>query len=154
MYSPAALARAIDELKELLDDPNAPFGVDLLLPQIGGSARKTNHGTCEVRFGESAPCHLILFLMQCLFEKNKDYTHGKLDELADVMIEKGTDACCKLFFWLQHNVDLPFSLLLGSPLLVSRRNKVICLRGGRTPEVLGRKNACRWNGGHEHGGRR
>ena len=36
-------------------------GVDLALPQIGGGARKTNH----------------------------DYTHGKLPELVDIMIEEG-----------------------------------------------------------------
>ena len=32
----------IDELKSHLEDPNAPFGVDLLIPQVGGNARKTN----------------------------------------------------------------------------------------------------------------
>ena len=32
----------IDELKSHLEDQNAPFGVDLLIPQIGGNARKTN----------------------------------------------------------------------------------------------------------------
>jgi hypothetical protein len=32
----------IQELKKGLNDPNAPFGVDLALPQVGGSARKTN----------------------------------------------------------------------------------------------------------------
>ncbi|KAF8557725.1 inosine monophosphate dehydrogenase [Imleria badia] len=37
---------------------NAPFGVDLLLPQVGGNARKTNY----------------------------DYTDGQLDELLDVII--------------------------------------------------------------------
>ena len=31
----------IAELKGYLNDKNAPFGVDLLLPQVGGSARKT-----------------------------------------------------------------------------------------------------------------
>lgn len=30
-------------LKASLVDKNAPFGVDLLLPQVGGSARKTNY---------------------------------------------------------------------------------------------------------------
>ncbi len=40
-------------------DKNAPFGVDLLLPQVGGSARKTN----------------------------TDYTEGNLPELIDVIIE-------------------------------------------------------------------
>lgn len=42
-----------------MDDKNAPFGVDLALPPVGGNARKTNH----------------------------DYTHGKLDELIDIIIE-------------------------------------------------------------------
>lgn len=46
-------------IQEALDDKNAPFGVDLALPQIGGNARKTN----------------------------KDYTHGHLDELIDIIIE-------------------------------------------------------------------
>ncbi|KAH9946237.1 2-nitropropane dioxygenase [Epithele typhae] len=30
------------EIKAHLEDPNAPFGVDLLIPQVGGQARKTN----------------------------------------------------------------------------------------------------------------
>lgn len=32
----------IHALKADLKDKNAPYGVDLLLPQVGGSARKTN----------------------------------------------------------------------------------------------------------------
>lgn len=32
----------IKALKQDLKDPNAPFGVDLLIPQVGGNARKTN----------------------------------------------------------------------------------------------------------------
>ena len=56
------LKEQIDELKEGLNDKNAPFGVDLLIPQVGGNARKTNY----------------------------DYTHGHLDELIDVIIESGT----------------------------------------------------------------
>lgn len=40
-YTPDMLRDQIDELKSHLNDKNAPFGVDLLLPQIGGSARKT-----------------------------------------------------------------------------------------------------------------
>lgn len=40
-YTPEMLREQIDELKSYLDDKNAPFGVDLLLPQVGGSARKT-----------------------------------------------------------------------------------------------------------------
>ena len=41
-YSPKMLREMIAELKEELVDKNAPFGVDLLIPQVGGSARKTN----------------------------------------------------------------------------------------------------------------
>jgi hypothetical protein len=55
------LREQVAELKGYLNDPNAPFGVDLLLPQVGGSARKTNY----------------------------DYTKGKLGELVDIIIESG-----------------------------------------------------------------
>lgn len=55
------LKEQIHELKEGLNDKSAPFGVDLLIPQVGGNARKTNY----------------------------DYTHGHLDELVDVIIESG-----------------------------------------------------------------
>ena len=41
-YTPAMLREMIAELKGALDDEEAPFGVDLLIPQVGGSARKTN----------------------------------------------------------------------------------------------------------------
>lgn len=40
--SPKMLRDTISELKANLEDKNAPFGVDLLIPQVGGSARKTN----------------------------------------------------------------------------------------------------------------
>ncbi|KAI5983789.1 2-nitropropane dioxygenase [Pisolithus albus] len=56
--TPKILQKNIDELKSYLEDKNAPFGVDLLLPQVGGNARKTNY----------------------------DYTNGQLDELLDVII--------------------------------------------------------------------
>ncbi|KAJ9645389.1 hypothetical protein H2199_003397 [Coniosporium tulheliwenetii] len=59
-YTPAQLQSIIDELKSHLTDPLLPFGVDLALPQVGGSARKTNH----------------------------DYTHGQLDDLVDVIIKE------------------------------------------------------------------
>ncbi|KAF2443102.1 hypothetical protein P171DRAFT_363940, partial [Karstenula rhodostoma CBS 690.94] len=42
-------------------DQNAPFGVDLLLPQVAASARKTNY----------------------------DYTKGNLGELLDIVIQSG-----------------------------------------------------------------
>ena len=40
--TPKVLAQNIREIKEHLEDKNAPFGVDLLFPQVGGNARKTN----------------------------------------------------------------------------------------------------------------
>ncbi|RYP80853.1 hypothetical protein DL769_002231 [Monosporascus sp. CRB-8-3] len=60
-YSPEMLKEQIAEMKSYMHDKNAPFGIDLLLPQIGGNARKTNY----------------------------DYTKGKLNELIDVIIESG-----------------------------------------------------------------
>lgn len=40
--SPKMLQDSIDQIKSHLEDKDAPFGVDLLIPQIGGNARKTN----------------------------------------------------------------------------------------------------------------
>lgn len=60
-YTPKMFRAKLEELKEGLTDPNTPFGVDLLLPQVGGSARKTN----------------------------KDYTKGELPELIDITISMG-----------------------------------------------------------------
>lgn len=60
-YTPSQLRDIIHELKSHLSSPSLPFGVDLALPQVGGSARKTNH----------------------------DYTHGQLEQLIDVTIEEG-----------------------------------------------------------------
>ncbi|BAE65115.1 unnamed protein product [Aspergillus oryzae RIB40] len=60
-YTPEMLREQIAELKSYLNDKNAGFGVDLLLPQVGGNARKTNY----------------------------DYTKGKLNELVDIIIESG-----------------------------------------------------------------
>jgi len=59
-FTPDGLRSTIKILKEDLVDKNAPFGVDLLLPQVGGGARKTN----------------------------KDYTGGTLPELIDIIIEE------------------------------------------------------------------
>lgn len=60
-YTPAQLREMLTDLKANLRDPSLPFGVDLALPQVGGSARKTNH----------------------------DYTHGQLDDLITEVIEAG-----------------------------------------------------------------
>ena len=52
------LRREIADVKAQLDDPTC-YGIDLLLPQVGGSARKTNY----------------------------DYTKGELPEIIDIIIE-------------------------------------------------------------------
>lgn len=39
-YTPAFLRQQIKEIKEALDDKNAPFGIDLLLPQVSHSNLK------------------------------------------------------------------------------------------------------------------
>lgn len=57
---PKTLKEEISRLKEMLTDKTA-FGVDLLIPQVGGSARKTN----------------------------KDYTGGTLPELIDIICNSG-----------------------------------------------------------------
>lgn len=49
-----------DQIKKVKALTNKPYGVDLLLPQVGGNARKTN----------------------------KDYTGGQLEELVDIMVDE------------------------------------------------------------------
>lgn len=58
--TPKHLRSVIHDLKKDLTDKNLPFGVDLLIPQVGGSARKTNY----------------------------DYTKGNLMELIDIIIDE------------------------------------------------------------------
>lgn len=58
-YTPTVLRKMLTELKEGLASPDLKFGVDLLLPQVGGNARKTN----------------------------VDYTKGNLPALIDIIIE-------------------------------------------------------------------
>ena len=41
-YTPKILRAQIQEIKKGLKDKNGTFGVDLLIPQVGGNARKTN----------------------------------------------------------------------------------------------------------------
>lgn len=60
-YTPDFLRRQIRDIKKHLARPDLPFGIDLLLPAVGGNARKTNY----------------------------DYTEGKLEELIDIIIESG-----------------------------------------------------------------
>lgn len=77
-YTPDELRQQITELKGYLNDKDTPFGVDLLLPQIGGSARKTKW----VHLSLSYWSNQLTFI-------SHDYTKGKLDELIDIIIESG-----------------------------------------------------------------
>lgn len=58
--TPKQLRADIKELKHCLGGRDVPFGVDLLLPKVGGGARKTN----------------------------KDYTKGALPEIVDILCEE------------------------------------------------------------------
>ncbi|UOH85072.1 hypothetical protein LQV05_001889 [Cryptococcus neoformans] len=59
-YTPKHLRGVIKDLKASLKSPDLPFGVDLLIPSLGPTARKTNY----------------------------DYTKGQLNDLIDVIIEE------------------------------------------------------------------
>lgn len=112
-YTPDFLKRQIQEIKDGLVDKKAPFGVDLLLPQVGGSARKTN----------------------------TDYTEGKLPELIDIIIESGARlfvsavgvpprwAVDKL-----HAAGIPVMNMVGAPEHVHKALNagvdLICAQGG------------------------
>lgn len=56
--TPKVLQESINELRTNLEDKNAPFGVDLLIPQLGGQARKTN--VRYIRPVASAPSGSVL----------------------------------------------------------------------------------------------
>ena len=77
-FTPRILKATINHLKRNLIDKNAPFGVDLAIPKVGGTARKTNY----------------------------DYTKGKLEELIDIMIECGARLfVCAIGIPPKHIVD-------------------------------------------------
>ena len=112
-YTPEMLRENIAELKGALKDPNLPFGVDLLMPQVGGNARKTNY----------------------------DYTKGKVMELIDIIIESGAklfvsavgvppkDVVDKL-----HKHGVLYMNMIGHPKHVHKACQVgadmICAQGG------------------------
>jgi len=111
--SPALLRKQINSLKSNLRDKSAPFGVDLLLPQVGGSARKTN----------------------------VDYTEGKLAELIDIIIEEKTKLFVVAVGvpprWVVdklHAANIPVMNMIGSPKHVQKALDagvdIICAQGG------------------------
>ncbi|KAF8432476.1 2-nitropropane dioxygenase [Boletus edulis BED1] len=111
--SPKMLQRSIDELKSYLEDKNAPFGVDLLLPQVGGNARKTNY----------------------------DYTDGQLDELLDVITKSkaalfvsAVGVPPKTAVDKLHAAGIPVMNMIGHPKHVTKALAqgvdIICAQGG------------------------
>ena len=121
--TPAMLRHQIRDVKaQLTPGPTAKFGVDLALPQIGGGARKTNH----------------------------DYTHGKLPELVDIMIEERASLfVCAVGVppkWVVnklHAAGIPVMNMVGHPKHVDKALAVgvdlICAQGteggGHTGEI-------------------
>jgi len=112
-YTPEFLKKQIDTLKAHLVDKNAPFGVDLLLPQVGGNARKTNY----------------------------DYTDGKLPELIDIIIQEKVKLFVSAVGippeWVVqklHAAGIPVMNMIGAPKHVrkclSAGVDIICAQGG------------------------
>jgi len=112
-FTPDALRHTIKMLKDDLDDKNAPFGVDLLLPQVGGGARKTN----------------------------KDYTDGTLPQLIDIIIEeKAALFICAVGVppkWAVdklHAAKIPVMNMIGAVKHVAKALEsgvdIICAQGG------------------------
>eukprot|EP00440_Ansanella_granifera_P014207 gb/GFBE01015442.1/.p1 GENE.gb/GFBE01015442.1/~~gb/GFBE01015442.1/.p1 ORF type:complete len:368 (+),score=88.79 gb/GFBE01015442.1/:1-1104(+) len=112
-YTPKMFRAKIKELKAGLKDPNAPFGVDLLLPQVGEGARATNY----------------------------DYTKGDLPELIDITIEMGAKLFVsavgvppKFAVDKLHAAGIPVMNMIGAPKHVKKALDagvdIICAQGG------------------------
>jgi len=112
-YSPDMLREQIAELKSYLNDKNAPFGVDLLIPKLGAGARATNY----------------------------DYTKGKLSELVDIIIESGAKLFVsavgvppKSIVDRLHKAGIVYMNMIGHPKHVAKCIEagvdIICAQGG------------------------
>lgn len=112
-FTPDALRKTIKMLKDDLVDKTAPFGVDLLLPQVGEGARKTN----------------------------KDYTGGTLPQLIDIIIEeKAALFICAVGVppkWAVdklHAANIPVMNMIGAEKHVDKALQsgvdIICAQGG------------------------
>ncbi|PIL23863.1 hypothetical protein GSI_13614 [Ganoderma sinense ZZ0214-1] len=111
--SPKMLQDNIDELKSHLEYKNAPFGVDLLIPQVGGNARKTNY----------------------------DYSKGQLPALTDVIVKSGAKlfVCAvgvppKEMVEKLHSAGIVVMNMIGHPKHVAKALAqgvdIICAQGG------------------------
>jgi len=104
-YTPKILRQQIHAIKADLKDKNAPFGVDLLLPQVGGNARKTNY----------------------------DYTKGQLPDLIQVIIEEkaalfvsAVGVPPKEVVDMLHKAGIPVMNMVGHPKHVQKAIDVGC----------------------------
>lgn len=68
-YTPDMLKEQIDEMKSYLHDKNAPFGIDLLIPQVGGNARKTKY--VRASRNKYRSCRLMLIAFQLRLHKGQ-----------------------------------------------------------------------------------
>jgi len=111
-FTPRILKLQLKVLKKNLDRPGLPFGVDLLIPQIGGSARKTNY----------------------------DYNKGHLDELIEIIIKSGAKLFVSAVgvpsaqvVKKLHNAKILVMNMVGAPKHVPKALKVgvdlICCQG-------------------------
>jgi len=111
--TPRLLQKKVQQIKKLLDRPDRPFGVDLLLPKVGKGARATN----------------------------VDYTKGKLDELLDIIIEgkaslfvSAVGVPPKSAVDKLHRAGIPVMNMVGSPNHVKYALEagvdLICAQGG------------------------
>lgn len=139
-YTPDMLREQIAELKGFLKDKNAPFGVDLLIPQVGGSARKTKYASRSRPFKLTRHTHI----QKAIAYKDRssyDYTKGKLDDLVTIIIDSGA----KLFVSAVgvppvhvvqrlHKADVLYMNMIGHPKHVQKCLDVgvdmICAQGG------------------------
>jgi len=112
-YTPRLLRKNIQILKKNLAQPGLPFGVDLLLPKVGGGARATNY----------------------------DYTKGKLDKLLDIIIDEGASLFVsavgvppKHVVEKLHKAGIPIMNMVGAPKHVTYALNagvdLICAQGG------------------------
>jgi len=112
-YTPAFLTKQIEFIKSYLNDKNAPFGIDLLLPKVGEGARATNY----------------------------DYTRGELPELIKIICESGAKLFVsavgippKWAVEQLHKAGIAVMNMIGSPKHIKKALDagvdLICAQGG------------------------
>ncbi|KAJ1568886.1 hypothetical protein HK405_012584 [Cladochytrium tenue] len=112
-FTPQMMKESIAEIKRNLTRKDAPFGVDLALPQVGGNARKTNY----------------------------DYTHGTLPQLIEIIIEEKAALFVSAIGvpprWAidkLHAAGIPVMNMIGSPKHVEKALEagvdILCVQGG------------------------